>query len=193
MPLEKLSSDFNSLKSNVNTQYVKKSLSFVTIRNYIVYIFFILLMTCLIPSASFAQTTDKFLKNDEPDKPWNIAADELNYDQETGVYSAKGRVTISKLDRKLTADFVRFDSQNMIARAEGNVIMIVGEDILIGSSMEINLDSETGTITEGTIFIKEKHFYIRGDKIQKIGKESYAIEKASISTCDGDVPAWEVT
>ncbi|MBW2180743.1 MAG: LPS assembly protein LptD [Deltaproteobacteria bacterium] len=133
------------------------------------------------------------MKNDDPDKPWNIAADELNYDQETGVYSAKGRVTISKLDRKLTADFVRFDSQNMIARAEGNVIMIVGEDILIGSSMEINLDSETGTITEGTIFIKEKHFYIRGDKIQKIGKESYAIEKASISTCDGEVPAWEVT
>ncbi|MBW2366171.1 MAG: hypothetical protein JRF25_14350 [Deltaproteobacteria bacterium] len=43
------------------------------------------------------------MKNDDPDKPWNIAADELNYDQETGVYSAKGRVTISKLDTGLTA------------------------------------------------------------------------------------------
>jgi len=103
MPLEKFSSDFNSLKSNVNAQYVKRSLSFITIRNYISYIFFILLMTFLIPSVSFTQTTDKFLKNDDPDKPWNIAADELNYDQETGVYSAKGRVTISKLDTGLTA------------------------------------------------------------------------------------------
>lgn len=193
MPLKKSYSNRNYLHSTMTEPFTKRAISFLSIRYSIASIFFILLMTCLISSFSLAQSSDKFLKNDAPDKPWNIAADELNYDQETGVYSAKGRVTISKMDRKLTADFVRFDSKNMIASAEGNVILIVGEDILIGRSMEINLDSETGTINEGTIFIKEKHFYIRGHKIQKIGKESYTVEKASISTCDGEVPAWEVT
>ena len=59
--------------------------------------------------------------------------------------------------------------------------------------MEIDLWAETGTIYHGTIFLKENHYYIRGDKIQKIGKDSYQAHKASITTCDGDRPAWKIT
>jgi LPS-assembly protein len=57
----------------------------------------------------------------------------------------------------------------------------------------MNLEAETGTVYNGTIFFKENHFYIKGDKIQKVGKDSYAVEKASITTCDSDKPAWKIT
>ena len=102
-------------------------------------------------------------------------------------------MTISKDDKKLTADFIRFDHRAMKAMAMGNVVMTVGNDILIGNSMEMDLDSETGTIYQGTIFLKEQNYYFKGDKLQKTGKDSYTAEKASISTCDDEPPAWKIT
>ena len=56
----------------------------------------------------------------------------------------------------------------MMAYARGHVMMTAGEDVLTGASLEMNLASEIGTLYEGTIFIKENHFYIKGDKLQKV-------------------------
>ncbi len=46
-------------------------------------------------------------------KPWNIGADEINFNKNTDQYTAKGNVVITKDDKKLTADFIRFDRKNM--------------------------------------------------------------------------------
>jgi LPS-assembly protein len=133
------------------------------------------------------------LSGDRAVEPWNIVADEISYDQEADQYIARGNVVITKEDRKLTADFVRFDHKTMKALAKGNVIMTAGEDILTASSMEMDLEAETGTAYNGTIFLKANHFYIKGNKIQKVGKYSYVADRASITTCDGDTPAWKIT
>jgi LPS-assembly protein len=125
--------------------------------------------------------------------PWHFNADEMTFDQKTNQYIAKGNVVISKKDRKLTADFVRLDQKTNDAVAIGKVMMIVGDDVLTGDRMEINLQSETGVIYSGTVFFKENHFYIKGDKIQKIGKNSYSGDNVSITTCDGESPDWKVT
>ncbi len=133
------------------------------------------------------------LSGDGAVKPWNIVADEISYDQKADQYIARGNVIITKKDEKLSADFVRFDHKTMKAFATGHVIMKAGEDILYGSSMEIDLEAQTGTVYNGTIFLKANHFYIKGNKIQKVGKDSYTVDKASITTCDGDTPAWRIT
>ncbi len=120
-------------------------------------------------------------------------ADEISHDKQTDQYIASGHVTISKESRQLSADFVRFDRRAMMAYARGHVMMTAGDDVLTGSSLEMNLASEIGTLYEGTIFIKENHFYIRGDKLQKVGEKTYAAETASVSSCDGEVPDWKIT
>ncbi|MCX5882990.1 MAG: LPS assembly protein LptD, partial [Deltaproteobacteria bacterium] len=120
-------------------------------------------------------------------------ADEISHDQQTDHYIASGHVTISKETRQLSADFVRFDHRAMMAYARGHVMMTAGDDVLTGSSLEMNLASEIGTLYEGTIFIKENHFYIRGDKLQKVGKKTYAADTASVSSCDGEKPDWKIT
>ncbi len=129
---------------------------------------------------------------DDPGIPWHISADELEYNQTAKEYIAKGNVTITKGNRKITADIIRFDHKTMIAVAEGNVVMTSGDDIMSGNRIEIDLNKETGTLFDGSIFIKENHFYIKGDKIQKVGKDEYAAHKAVISTCGGDNPAWKI-
>ncbi len=130
---------------------------------------------------------------DSPDKPWHIMADEISHDQQKDHYIASGHVTITKEARQLSADFVRFDRRAMMAYASGHVMMTAGEDVLTGASLEMNLASEIGTLYEGTIFIKENHFYIKGDKLQKVGEKSYTADTASVSSCDGDVPDWKIT
>ncbi len=130
---------------------------------------------------------------DDASVPWHIVADEMDYDDQAKVYIGRGNVNITKKDKNLNADYVRFNQNTMEVFAKGHVVMMVGENIITGTSMEMNLDAETGTIYNGTVFVDENHFYIKGDKIQKVGKDAYAADKASISTCDGDSPAWKIT
>ncbi len=149
------------------------------------------ILTLVLGPASAKGQPDPF--QDDPSVPWHIVADEMNYDDQAKVYIGSGNVNITKKEKNLNADYVRFNQNTMEVFAKGHVVMTVGENIITGTSVEMNLDAETGTIYNGTVFIDENHFYIKGDKIQKVGKDSYTAEKATVSTCDGDQPAWKIT
>jgi LPS-assembly protein len=135
----------------------------------------------------------KPLAESTPNPPWEITADQIQYDTQAERYIAKGNVIIQKADKKLSADFVRFDQKTMQAHASGHIVMTSGNDILCGDRIDINLNSETGTLFNGTLFHSETNFYIQGDRIEKIGKNSYRAQKVNISTCDGDHPDWRIT
>ncbi|MCJ7618269.1 MAG: LPS-assembly protein LptD, partial [Desulfobacterales bacterium] len=152
----------------------------------------LLLILTTIPVCVCAEIQDRFFSDDSVE-PWHISADEINYDNKTDHYIAKHNVIITKEDRKLTADFVRFNYNTMEVLAVGHVIMTVGEDVLIGDRMEMDLKAEIGTIHNGTVFLKENHFYIKGNKIKKLGKNSYFVDKASLTSCDGENTPWKVT
>ena len=189
MPQDKVQDKCQSFAYRLIRSYAMSSGSFCNICNIIAHLTLMLVVLCAIP----VYAAEDRLSGDRAVEPWNIAADEISYDQKADQYIARGDVVITKKDRKLTADFVRFDHKTMKALATGNVIMTAGEDILTGSSMEMDLEAETGTLYNGTIFFKANHFYIKGNKIQKVGKDSYTVDKASITTCDGDTPAWKIT
>ena len=129
----------------------------------------------------------------DPDKPWEIKAETVEYDSKNNVYIARDGVVISKGKKRLSADRVIFDHKNMKASAEGHVVMVTGEDVLSGDRIDIDLESETGTIYQGKVFTKEKHFYIQGERVEKIGKKEYQVYRASVTTCDGPTPAWKIT
>jgi LPS-assembly protein len=129
---------------------------------------------------------------EEPDKPWHISADEIQHDKTTNTYIANGKVVIEKPGRRLTADHIEYHAGQNTAIAEGKVVMVVNEDVLSGDRMEFDLKSETGVVYNGTVFVKDSHFYIRGKKIEKTGPASYAGKSASFSTCDGDWPDWSI-
>ena len=135
--------------------------------------------------------TEKIIKN--PKIPWNLEADEIFYDQKYDAYIAKGNVMISKANIKLLADFVRFDQKNMKAYAEGNVVLTNGQDILSGTSMDIDLVDQVGTVEDGSLYIKENNYHITGGVIQKVGEKTYTIDDATLTTCDGDNPDWKIT
>ena len=160
-----------------------------TIARFIIIILFLLVG---MPDYVLSNTGFQSLK-DNPNEPWHINADEISYDKKLDQYIAKGNVSITQKGKNLTADFARFDQKTSKVLAVGHAIMTVGDDVLIGNRMEMDLETETGTVYNGTIFLEANHFYIRGDKINKIGPDSYSTDKGCLTTCDGDRPAWKIT
>ncbi|MBW1898512.1 MAG: LPS-assembly protein LptD, partial [Deltaproteobacteria bacterium] len=144
-----------------------------------------------------ASVTDGFarstLKETDTEDSWHITADKIEYDHKLIQYIARGDVVITGKDRKVTADVIRYDKKNYKAYASGHVVMRVGEDVMMGEQMELDLDKKTGVASQGTIFIREGHFRITGDRIEKTGENTYLAENVSVTTCDGDNPDWEIT
>ena len=139
-----------------------------------------------------ALKADQILEDDSQ-QPWEIEADEIAYDRELDQYTARGNVKISKNNIQLTADFIEFDHKIMHADAQGNVVMTVGQDILSGSHMEMNLDRQVGSIENAYLFLKENNFHITAHKIQKTGENTYRIDEATLTTCEGKKPDWKLT
>jgi LPS-assembly protein len=150
-----------------------------------------------IPAAASAQLdlnegrVESAIKN--PNIPWQLEADEIFYDQKYDAVIAKGNVLIYKANIKIMANFIRFDQKNMKAYAEGDVVLTNGEDILSGTSMNLDLESQIGSVENGYLFIKENNYHLTGDLIQKVGEKTYTIEEATLTTCDGEKPDWKIT
>jgi LPS-assembly protein len=151
----------------------------------------------IFPAAAVAQIkinegqVDSVLK--DPKIPWQLEADEIFYDQEYDAYIAKGNVSIYKGNIKLTANFIRFEQKQMKAYAEGNVVLTNGEDILSGSSMDLDLENQIGSVEDGYLFIKENNYHLTGKTIKKVGEKAYTIDEATLTTCDGEKPDWKIT
>jgi len=125
--------------------------------------------------------------------PWHITADELSLDETHQVYIATGNVVISKMDKQITADTIHFDHKKMEALATGHVIMSVGRDLITADSLQIDLETEKGTLHNGSVFLHQENFHITGNRIVKTGKNSYQVDKAGLTTCNGENPAWKIT
>ena len=151
------------------------------------------LLLIAVPTA--AQMNTKGIESviQDPKLPWQLEAETVEYDKTADEYTATGNVLIYKGNIKLLADFVRFDNKSMKAFAEGNVVLTNGEDILSGTRMDIDLQNQIGSVDDGNLFLKENNYHITGNVIKKVGAKTYTIDKATMTTCDGDNPDWKIT
>lgn len=150
-------------------------------------IFFIIILTF-----SLANASDLLSKKPE-EIIWNISALKVTYDDKKGVYIAEHDVTIKGGDTELTADYLEFNNISTDAYAKGNVVLTAGKDRVTCDSLQMNLQSETGTIHNGTLFMQENNFYINGNKIEKIEGDTYKTDRGTITSCSGDVPDWKIS
>jgi LPS-assembly protein len=124
--------------------------------------------------------------------PANIEADSMDYDNVRDVYHARGKVNIIYSGTALYADDTELDNKNNIATALGSASLKMGEDTMQGDKIVFNIENKTGAAYNAHAFYARNHFYIKGDKIEKTGEDTYFIENPVATTCDGDNPAWEI-
>ena len=132
-----------------------------------------------------------------PDNPreisWHISALMVTYDNKRDLYIAEDEVVITGGKTRLEADYLEFSNKTKDTFAQGNVLLISGQDSITCDSMQINLLTEKGVVNKGTIFIQENNFYIHGENIKKTGEFTFSMDKGSITSCAGDAPDWKIT
>lgn len=147
-----------------------------------------LLLECSLPQkieASIGEGVDVV-----EGQPLNIRAESLEYLADRNLFVAEGFVEITYRNSYLTADRVEFNEITGDAIATGNVVYEEEGETVIADKAELNFDSELGIIYVGELTLKEDH-YITGQKIEKIGEETYLIRKGSYTACCGSWPAWQ--
>jgi len=148
----------------------------------------LLLLVMLIPAHAAAEPTE-----DPEAVSWNISAAKVTYDDEKQLYIAQEDVIITGGNTRLEADYVEFSNKTRDAFAKGNVLLVSGEDTVTCNAMQLNLETETGTIYDGTIFMSENNFYITGNEIKKTGQHTYRSDKGTVTSCPGDDPDWRIS
>jgi len=152
-----------------------------------------LIVTCFAMGMLLISYTRVSADETKEDKnPVDIEADSMDYDNSLDKYHAQGKVVINYSGVVLNADDVELDNKNNIATAQGNVLIKMGEDTLQGDKIVFNIENKTGVAYKGQAFYAKNHFYIKGDKIEKTGEQTYFIQQPRATTCDGDSPAWEI-
>ncbi|MBN2333354.1 MAG: LPS-assembly protein LptD [Deltaproteobacteria bacterium] len=122
----------------------------------------------------------------------NIEARHLLYDKVLNRYVAQGEVVVTQESMELKADRVILDNRTREFEAWGNVLMRDRGDYLACRYLKFNLDTKTGVVQQGRVFIKEKNYYITGDRIDKLGPDEYQVEKGILTTCDAAKAAWQI-
>ncbi len=127
------------------------------------------------------------------DQPWSITARSMTFREKEQICDAEGDVVILRGELSLYAQKVIYNMKTGIAELSGDVRLEAGEDIITGDEVTIDLNSRTGRIINGSLFLKENHFYIKGGLIEKLDEDTYLVKDCHITTCDGVKPAWSIT
>ncbi len=150
--------------------------------------FFVVLLTA-VPALAQFNTTDF----GDTKIPIMLSADMLSYDRENKIYTAEGNVEITRGNMVLKADRISMNGATKEAEADGHVYFFNGTDEIKADRFKLNIDTQTGIVYKGMIFYADKHFYVTGDELEKLGENTYRVREASITSCDGEVPDWKLT
>ncbi|MCK5010009.1 MAG: LPS-assembly protein LptD, partial [Deltaproteobacteria bacterium] len=152
----------------------------------------ILLVAFTVPHLALAKQKP-FIPGFSTAEKVNIKADKMYYEQKTNLFFAEGNVVIQQEDATLKADKVTINTVTQDAKAIGNVTLTEGENVLNCERLDVNLATKVGTISQATLFVKEKNYHISGQSFEKLGENRYRVLNGTVTTCDGEVPAWKIT
>jgi len=124
---------------------------------------------------------------------WEITADKMSYDYEKGLYTAEGNVLISQEGQTLTAQHGVYNEHTGIVHLSGHVRLTANGDVVSGDTAILDLNNYLGRITNGRIFLSENNYHITGSSMVRTGPNTYEVTDSTVTTCDGENPAWSIT
>ena len=151
----------------------------------------ILILWALLPGISaHAQDFD-------PEQPILMTADELNFDQDLGIATARGNVEIVQGERVLNADAVSYNQRDDIVTASGNVVLLepTGE-VIFAEFAELTDDMREGFL-RGFRMLLNDDTRLAAVSAQRRGGTRTELSRAAYSPCltcqgrDGE-PLWQV-
>jgi lipopolysaccharide assembly outer membrane protein LptD (OstA) len=131
------------------------------------------------------------------DAPFQVDADEVEYQADRDLYIARGHVVLTQQGRTLHADRVYFSNRTHQGVASGDVVVEDGTDTLRAPFMQFNVDTTKGFVLQGELDSPVGGYRMHGEEIRKVGAETYEFKNAYFTTCrcpkKEDRDPWAVT
>ncbi len=119
-----------------------------------------------------------------------VFAEDVRY-QPDEYFIAENGVEIRYKDLVLTADRARLDIPTNLLTAEGRVILDEGPQRMTGDTLEYNLGTRTGRLSNADAFVSPD-FYFSGDELAKLGDTQFSITEGTFTSCSQEVPSWSI-
>jgi LPS-assembly protein len=133
-------------------------------------------------SLGFSPTWAQEQSSDD-DEPVQVKANTLTYEQQGNIATATGDAVVTKGTTKLTADSIAVNRDTNEMTASGNVVLQHDRGDIKADAMRIELENETGDITNGTVTLPREQYVLTGKKLQKSYGQTYHIEDGAFTTC----------
>lgn len=150
----------------------------------------LILYACLVLLPVRVMSADSSPASSER-QPIYIEADHIDghYQQEI---EAIGNVRMRRGDQTLTADRVKYYQSNENVEVEGNAQLERPSDTLWGSYLQMNLDDNTGQLSNPRYLQKDGNGRGDGDLLLLEGENQYRFKKARYTTCPEDDHDWYI-
>ena len=117
------------------------------------------------------------------DSPVNLVAQEVGYDQDLGVYVARGRVEMEQDNRILMADTVTYNERSRTMSASGNVVLLLPTgDTVFGNYVDVTDDFKDGVVTGFRALLKDKS-RLAAYSAHRVGGTKEILTKAVYTPC----------
>lgn len=124
---------------------------------------------------------------------WTFSADRVEGSHTSEYVEAFGNCTLSLGDNQLRADFARYYQSTGWVFLRGDIRAHWGGDFLQAEEAEFDLNTMTGWLKRGKLFMAKPHVYVEADRVARTNGDTYKFTNAKVTACDGEKPAWSVT
>ena len=139
----------------------------------------ILGILCLLAKTTFAQETPA-----PPGLPILLTADEMDYDSERGIVTARGNVEVSHDDRMLIANQMAYNQRSDLLTATGDVTLLEPSgDVVFAQSMELTGDLKDGIIEDLRVILSDRSRFA-ANGARRSGGNELEMSRVVYSPCD---------
>lgn len=117
-------------------------------------------------------------------QPVHITADRLQFLQDREVYEADGNVVVINGEQRLTADHMRVYALTGKVEATGSVHLTGPTSELWGDQLELDINTEAGVVTNGRLFVPQTNTYATGRLMQRFSEDHYRLKDGTFTNCD---------
>lgn len=148
------------------------------------------LLTVCIATPALSQSLDT--------QPVELTADEMTYERDLGVVTARGKVEIIQGERILFADTVSYNQRDDIVTASGNVVLQEpGGDVLFAEHVRLSDEFKQGVVQELRVRLAN-NARLSARTARREGEDRTVLENAVFTRCeacpDGSdhAPIWQI-
>ncbi len=114
------------------------------------------------------------------------AADSVAYHYDTEQIYLYGNTSVQYQTSTISADSLRIDLKKDRAFSSGRTVMQDNDQVLIGSEVRYDVNSQTGVLQDAASRLDKGFYY--GREVRKIGDGIYDIDDGRFTTCDDQEP-----